>query len=103
VTNSSGSQAYKRKKRRNWKRNKRRRETLIAQGMTPEEAQAIIEADGKRQELAWAARERVENEQDREQRRAIRAELNARYPTQPARPQSVRAVPVAFESNRSRH
>jgi hypothetical protein len=94
------SPEYKRKKRRNWQRNKRRKERLIAQGFTPERAQEIIDATGTAVEELHIARARA----DAAELQSLRDAERKRYPVQPSEPQSVRDIPTgAFETNRRRH
>lgn len=68
----SKSPAYRRKRSANHKRNNARRAQLMRQGLTREEAQAIINADGaekhakhieivKRQKAERASRERTDD------------------------------------------
>lgn len=56
----SKSAQYKTKKNRNHRRNRRRREQLIAQGLTPEQAQLVVEQSGMLTDARY--RQRVERE-----------------------------------------
>jgi hypothetical protein len=90
---------YRRRMRHKYQRNKRRRERLMAAGLTEWEAKAIIAADGRAFALRYQARQQAEAAE----RRAQLAAEEQRYPTQPREAQSVYAVPVPFESSRRRH
>jgi hypothetical protein len=91
------------RKQRNYRRNLRRRALLVSLGFTEEEARWIVWRDGKMVDELRKQRDQEDARRVRELRAAIRAEEAARYPTQPKQAQSVRAVPVAFETNRRRH
>lgn len=91
------------RKTRKWERNVRRRAELIALGFSEVEAQAIIEESGRVVEQLFIERDRVEAQRLRALRDRLRADDDRRYPRQPSSPQSVRAVPTAFERSRRRH
>jgi hypothetical protein len=90
-------------KRRNWVRNKRRRERLIADGYTEDEARAIILRDGAALDERVKARTEAD-EAALDELRAAKRKADRRFETQPEEPQSVRAIPIGgFETNRRRH
>ncbi|HTC73034.1 MAG TPA: hypothetical protein VK655_09105 [Solirubrobacteraceae bacterium] len=90
-------------KRRNWQRNKRRRERLIADGYTEAEARAIILGDGRALDERVKARTEADEATLDELRAALR-KADRRFEVQPDEPQSVRAIPIGgFEPNRRRH
>jgi hypothetical protein len=94
---------HRQRSNRNYRRNLRRRALLVSLGFTEDEAKRIVSRDGKQIDELWRERERAANEQTRELRAALKRDENARYPVQPRNPQSVHAIPVAFESSRRKH
>ena len=72
----------------------------MAEGLTREQAQAIIDRDG----ALVAARHQAREKADAEELRPMRDQNRERFPKQPWPPQSVQDVPAGgFETNRRRH
>lgn len=92
-----------RRKRRAWQRNVRRRERLIAEGYTEQEARAIIREDGAALDARVKARDAADAAELRSVLDAMRA-ADRQFEVQSDEAQSVHAIPIGgFETNRRRH
>lgn len=96
----SRSKNYKAKKRAVYRRNQATKARLIAEGMTPEQAQEYVNEAGRITDAAH--RERLAREHEEFKR--IISHLPRGGATQPENPQSVRSIPAGLpDSNRKRH
>lgn len=89
-----------RHKRRKYRRNQRRRVKLMRQGMTEDEARALIIEEGRMLNALYQERMK----EDARSIRPLRDAEHERHPKQPNDPQSVRDFPAGgFETNRRKH
>lgn len=93
----------KRKKRRNWQRNKRLRERMIRAGFSSEDAARYVRESGQLQAQMYDERQHRDESLVAELRASLR-QLDDKYEVQPEVSRSVRDFPSgAFETNRRKH